>query len=167
MPKDRRSHKPGDPVTEKPVLMVNPSFEGSGPAAYLHWKSGVYGLGIERPVDFTLLLGSDTRNSLDENFRVMFVGQVRDWPFPAANPLDIARDFHNGLDSWAVIAVNGARVKVKHGHAEPTLFKAELHVEPSEFHREIAPVQFLDSSVLEQERARAKLAYERNKNRRP
>ncbi len=164
MPEDMKNPEPGNPDKERPVipvLRVNPSAEGSGPAAYLHWKGKVYG--YEKPVDFRLLLGNDQRGYLDDNFRVMFVGQVRDWPFPGVDRQDIARDFQNGLESWVVITVSGARARVRLDHAEPMLFRAELLPEHSQPGVKITPVAFLDRSVLDEERAKARQVYERSK----
>lgn len=169
MPNDREDLKQGDPATEKPVLMVNPSGEGSGPVAYLRWKGEISGRYMNT-VDFQVALANDRRGYLDDSFSVMFVGQIKDWPFKDVDPREIARDRSHGLNTWMVIAVSGSKIKVSRGQPMPRIFTAELTPEsayPESPDVRVTPAWFLDEGVLEKERAKAQQAYERNKKHNP
>ncbi|MBU6447651.1 hypothetical protein KGQ24_02315 [Patescibacteria group bacterium] len=173
MPDDEKNLAAGNPETEKPALRVNPSGEGSGPAAYLRWKGEISGRRINT-VDFQVALGNDRRGYLDDSFSVMFVGPIKDWPFKDADPREIARDRSHGLNTWMVVAVSGSKIKISRGQPMPRIFTAELIPEsyksyacPESPDIRITPVWFLDEGVLEKERAKAKQAYERTKHHRP
>ncbi len=160
MPKDMANPGTGDSVKNLPVLRVNPS-EGSGPTAYLHWDSEVRGLKNTGPMDFKLLVGG-SRSYLNREFKVMFVGQAKDWPMDYDLPDDVVEKFSAGLDSWIVLLVSGARViKTRGGSPSPTLFFSELETEKNA-DGVITPVPYMDRSVLEEERAKARAAYERS-----